>query len=39
MNNKRNAVIIILVCNAILISLLELIIPIPIPLPGVKLGL
>ncbi|MDD3894877.1 MAG: Gx transporter family protein [Syntrophomonadaceae bacterium] len=39
MGNKRNAVIIILVCNAILISLLELIIPVPIPLPGVKLGL
>jgi len=39
MNNKRNAVIIILVCNAILISLLELIIPVPIPIPGVKLGL
>lgn len=39
MSNKRNAVIIILVCNAILISLLELIIPVPIPLPGVKLGL
>lgn len=39
MNTKRNAVVIILVCNAIFISLLELIIPIPIPLPGVKLGL
>jgi heptaprenyl diphosphate synthase len=39
MGNKRNAVIIILVCNAILISLLELIIPVPVPLPGVKLGL
>ncbi len=37
--NKKIAVIIILVCNAILISLLELIIPIPIPVPGVKLGL
>lgn len=37
--NKRDAVIIILICNAILISLLELIIPIPIPIPGVKLGL
>lgn len=36
---KRDAVIIILICNAILISLLELIIPIPIPVPGVKLGL
>ena len=36
---KRDAVIIILICNAILISLLELIIPIPIPIPGVKLGL
>ncbi|MDR3601761.1 MAG: Gx transporter family protein [Desulfosporosinus sp.] len=39
MNTKRNAIIIILVCNAILISLLELIIPVPIPIPGVKLGL
>ncbi|MFA7078659.1 MAG: Gx transporter family protein [Syntrophomonas sp.] len=36
---KRDAIIIILICNAILISLLELIIPIPIPVPGVKLGL
>jgi heptaprenyl diphosphate synthase len=36
---KKDAVIIILICNAILISLLELIIPIPIPVPGVKLGL
>ena len=36
---KRDAIIIILVCNAILISLLELIIPVPIPIPGVKLGL
>ncbi len=36
---RRDAVIIILICNAILISLLELIIPIPIPVPGVKLGL
>ncbi|MEN6389965.1 MAG: Gx transporter family protein [Syntrophomonas sp.] len=36
---KREAVIIILICNAILISLLELIIPVPIPIPGVKLGL
>lgn len=40
MNKKRReAVIIILICNAILISLLELIIPVPIPIPGVKLGL
>lgn len=36
---KRDTVIIILICNAILISLLELIIPVPIPVPGVKLGL
>jgi Predicted membrane protein len=36
---KKDAVIIILICNAILISLLELIVPIPIPVPGVKLGL
>jgi Heptaprenyl diphosphate synthase component I. len=36
---KREAIIIILICNAILISLLELIIPVPIPIPGVKLGL
>lgn len=40
MNKKRReAVIIILIINAILISLLELIIPVPIPIPGVKLGL
>lgn len=40
MNKKKHeAVIIILICNAILISLLELIIPVPIPMPGVKLGL
>lgn len=37
--NKKYAIIIILVTNAILISLLESIIPIPIPVPGVKLGL
>lgn len=37
--NRRYAVIIILVTNAILISLLESIIPVPIPVPGVKLGL
>lgn len=37
--NRRYAVIIILVTNAILISLLESIIPLPIPIPGVKLGL
>lgn len=37
--NKRYAIIIILVTNAILISLLESVIPIPIPVPGVKLGL
>ncbi|MGE5390742.1 MAG: Gx transporter family protein [Deltaproteobacteria bacterium] len=36
---KKDAVIIILICNAILISLLELIIPVPVPVPGVKLGL
>ncbi|MGE5372550.1 MAG: Gx transporter family protein [Solirubrobacterales bacterium] len=36
---KREAVIIILICNAILISLLELMIPIPVPIPGIKLGL
>lgn len=36
---KKDAIIIILICNAILISLLELVIPIPIPVPGVKLGL
>ncbi|WP_054696855.1 Gx transporter family protein [Syntrophomonas palmitatica] len=36
---KKDAIIIILICNAILISLLELIIPIPVPIPGVKLGL
>lgn len=37
--NKRYAIIIILVTNAIIISLLESVIPIPIPVPGVKLGL
>ena len=37
--NRRYAVIIILVTNAILISLLESLIPIPIPVPGIKLGL
>lgn len=37
--NRRYAVIIILVTNAILISLLESIIPVPVPVPGVKLGL
>ncbi len=38
-NSKRYAIIIILVCNGILISFLESFIPIPIPIPGVKLGL
>jgi heptaprenyl diphosphate synthase len=37
--NRRYAVIIILVVNGILISYLESFIPIPIPVPGVKLGL
>lgn len=37
--NKRYAVIIVLITNAIIISLLESIIPVPIPVPGVKLGL
>ncbi|MGI6449664.1 MAG: Gx transporter family protein [Desulfitobacteriia bacterium] len=37
--NKKYAIIIILVSNAITISLLESIIPVPIPVPGVKLGL
>lgn len=37
--NKRYAVLIILITNAILISFLESFIPIPIPVPGVKLGL
>lgn len=37
--HKKYAIIIILVTNAILISLLELLIPVPIPVPGVKLGL
>ncbi|MCL6591312.1 MAG: Gx transporter family protein [Firmicutes bacterium] len=36
-NNQRYAVIVILVCNAVLISFLESLIPIPVP--GVKLGL
>lgn len=37
--NKRYALIIILVTNAIIISFLESFIPIPIPVPGIKLGL
>lgn len=37
--NKKYAIIIILVTNAIIISFLESFIPIPIPVPGVKLGL
>ncbi|HMM05539.1 MAG TPA: Gx transporter family protein [Clostridiales bacterium] len=37
--NKRLAVNIILICNAIIISYLESFIPIPIPVPGIKLGL
>lgn len=37
--NKRYAIMIILVCNGILISFLESFIPIPVPVPGVKLGL
>lgn len=37
--NKKYALIIILVTNAIVISFLESFIPIPVPVPGVKLGL
>ncbi|EHQ87612.1 Gx transporter family protein [Desulfosporosinus youngiae] len=37
--NRKYALIIILVTNAIIISFLESFIPIPIPIPGVKLGL
>jgi heptaprenyl diphosphate synthase len=37
--NKKYAVLIILITNAILISFLESFIPVPIPVPGVKLGL
>jgi heptaprenyl diphosphate synthase len=37
--NRKYAIIIILVTNAILISFLESFIPIPVPVPGVKLGL
>ncbi|OEF98789.1 Gx transporter family protein [Desulfuribacillus alkaliarsenatis] len=36
---KRYAIIIILVTNGILISFLESFIPVPVPVPGVKLGL
>lgn len=36
---KRYAIVIILVSNGILISFLESFIPIPVPVPGVKLGL
>lgn len=38
-NSKRQAVLIILVCNAIVISFFEALLPLPIPVPGVKLGL
>lgn len=37
--NRKNSIIIILVTNAILISLLDFFITAPIPIPGVKLGL
>lgn len=37
--SKKYAVIIILVTNAILISFAESLIPVPIPVPGIKLGL
>jgi len=37
--NRKYAVIVILVTNAILISFLESFIPMPIPVPGIKLGL
>lgn len=37
--HKRNAIIVILVTNAILISLLEFFVFIPLPVPGIKLGL
>lgn len=37
--NRRDAIIIILVTNAILISFIESFFPLPIPIPGVKLGL
>jgi len=37
--NRKYALIIILVTNAIIISFLESFIPIPVPIPGVKLGL
>lgn len=37
--HKKFAIIIILVTNAIMISFLESFIPIPVPIPGVKLGL
>ena len=37
--NKRFAIIIILVTNDIIISFLESFIPVPIPVPGIKLGL
>ena len=37
-NYKRYAIVIILVSNGILISFLESFFPIPIPVPGVKLG-
>lgn len=37
--NRKYALLIILVTNAIIISFLESFIPIPVPIPGVKLGL
>ena len=38
-NNRRYAMLVILITNAILISFLDSLIPIPIPVPGIKLGL
>ena len=37
-NNKRYAINIILVCNAVLLSYIEMLVPIPIPVPGTKIG-
>jgi len=38
-NNTRRAINIILVCNAILFSYVETFVPLPFPVPGLKLGL
>jgi heptaprenyl diphosphate synthase len=36
---KKRSINIILICNAVLLSYLETFIPIPVPIPGIKIGL